>query len=155
MSTTSPAGKARVPALGAEGWFTEEDGAALLGSRCTACGTVAFPKLTYACNNPACSSRDLTEARLASTGTVWSYTDLRYQPPPPFVPTTEPYEPFALLAVELDDGGLVVLGQGVAGLSVTDLHVGARVELVVDTLFEDEEQTHTIWKWALAEEVAR
>jgi uncharacterized OB-fold protein len=142
MSTRS-----RVPALGAEGWFTEEGGAALLGSRCTTCATVFFPKVSYACGNPACPGREFEDARLAATGTVWSYTDLRYQPPPPFVPTTDPYEPFALLAVELDEDGLVVLGQAVAGVSVTDLHVGARVELVIDTLFSDDEHDHTIWKW--------
>ena len=141
--------KTRVPALGAEGWFTEDGGPALLGSRCTTCATVCFPKVSYACGNPACAGREFEEARLASTGTVWSYTDLRYQPPPPFVATTDPYEPFALVAVELDEGGLVVLGQAVAGVSVTDLHVGARVELVVDALFEDDEHEYTIWKWAL------
>src|SRR5689334_4245151 len=123
MATT----KTRVPALGAEGWFTEDGGGALLGSRCPACGTVHFPKATYACANPACGGRDLEETRLATTGTVWSYTDLRYQPPAPFVATTDPYEPFALVAVELDEGGIVVLGQAVAGVSVTDLHVGARM----------------------------
>ena len=139
--------KTRVPALGAEGWFTEEGGAALVGSRCTTCGTVAFPKVTYACPNPACGGRDVEEARLASTGTVWSYTDLRYRPPAPFVAPTDPYEPFALVAVELDGDGIVVLGQAVAGVSVTDLHVGARVALVVDTLFEDDEHAYTIWKW--------
>ena len=63
--------KTRVPALGADGWFTEEGGPALLGSRCTSCGTVAFPKVTYACPNPACGGRTFEEARLASTGTVW------------------------------------------------------------------------------------
>jgi uncharacterized OB-fold protein len=140
----------RVRALGAEGWFTEEGGAALLGSRCTACATVFFPKVSYACGNPACAGREFEEVRLAGTGTVWSYTDLRYEPPPPYVATTDPYEPFALLAVELDEGGLVVLGQAVAGVSVTDLHVGARVELVVDTLFSDDEHDYTIWKWQVS-----
>jgi uncharacterized OB-fold protein len=142
--------KTRVPALGAEGWFTEDGGAALLGSRCTACGTVYFPKVAYACGNPTCGGQDLEEVRLASTGSVWSYTDLRYQPPPPFVATTDPYEPFALVAVELDEGGIVVLGQAIAGVDVTDLHVGARMQLVVDTLFEDDDNEYTIWKWAPA-----
>jgi len=142
--------KTRVPALGGAGWFTEDGGAALLGNRCTACGTVHFPKAGYACANPACGGRELVEARLASTGSVWSYTDLRYQPPPPFVPTTDPYEPYALLAVELDEGGIVVLGQAATGIGVTDLHVGARVRLVVDTLFEDDDHEYTIWKWELA-----
>lgn len=140
--------KTRTPALGAEGWFTEEgDRPALLGSRCTTCSTVFFPKATYACQNPDCAGTEFAEARLASTGTVWSYTDARYQPPPPYVTTTDPYEPFALAAVELDEDGLVVLGQTVAGIKVTDLHVGQRMELVVETLFEDDDNTYTIWKW--------
>lgn len=139
--------KTRVPALGAEGWFTEDGGPALLGSRCTTCSTVFFPKAAYACRNPDCAGTEFADARLATTGTVWSYTDARYQPPPPYVPTTDPYEPFALAAVELDDDGLVVLGQTVAGIKVTDLHVGQRMELVVDTLFEDDEHDYTIWKW--------
>jgi len=88
--------------------------------------------------------------RLSPTGTVWSYTDARYQPPPPFVATADPFEPFALAAVELDGDGLVVLGQMVTGVGVTDLHVGAKVELVIDTLFEDDEHEYTIWKWRLA-----
>ncbi|MDQ3294724.1 MAG: OB-fold domain-containing protein [Actinomycetota bacterium] len=139
--------KARVPALGAEGWFTEEGGAALVGSRCATCGTVSFPKSTFACPNPRCAGTELIDARLSATGTVWSYTDARYQPPPPFVPTADPYVPFALAAAELGGDGLVVLGQIVDGVTVADLHVGRRVELVVDTLFADDDTEHTIWKW--------
>ncbi|MFF3372238.1 Zn-ribbon domain-containing OB-fold protein [Streptomyces sp. NPDC002680] len=139
--------RTRVPALGAEGWFTEDGGIALIGGRCTACGTVAFPAARSLCGNPACDGREFEEARLGPRGTVWSYTDLRYQPPPPFVAATEPYEPCALLAVEVDGSGLVVLGQAVAGVQVADLRVGTRVELVVDTLFSDDDHDYTIWKW--------
>ena len=77
---------------------------------------------------------------------VWSYTDARYQPPPPYVPATEPYEPFALAAVELPEG-LVVLGQVAQGYAVADLHVGAEVELVVETLYIDDEGERTTWRW--------
>ena len=28
---------------------------------------------------------------LSRRGRVWSYTDARYQPPPPYVPATDPY----------------------------------------------------------------
>lgn len=141
----------RTPALGAEGWFTDETdegGPALLGRRCTACGTVLFPPTAFTCPNPRCAGGELTEHRLSSTGTVWSYTDARYPPPAPYVVTTDPYEPFVLAAVELEDDGIVVLGQMVAGTAITDLHVGARVRLVIDTLFDDQ----SIWKWELADE---
>jgi uncharacterized OB-fold protein len=140
MSTPAPAPS---PATGAEGWFTTEDPPALLGRRCTACGTVAFPPVNAFCPNPGCAGTDFAEHRLARTGTVWSYTDSRYQPPAPYVATSDPYEPFALVAVELDDDGIVVLGQATAGVAVTDLHVGRRVELVVERLFDDQ----LVWKW--------
>ena len=71
-------------------------------------------------------------------GTVWSYTDAQYQPPPPYVPRTDPYEPFALAAVELPEG-IIVLGQVADGYGVADLRVGAEVELVVETLYADDD----------------
>jgi uncharacterized OB-fold protein len=136
------------PALGAEGWFTTDGGPALLGRRCTTCATVTFPPSGSFCPNPRCAGTEFVEHRLASTGTVWSYTDARYQPPPPYVPTSDPYEPFAIAAVELDADGIVVLGQLTAGTKVTDLHVGTRVELVVEPLFRDPDGTdQLIWKW--------
>jgi uncharacterized OB-fold protein len=136
------------PALGAEGWFTTEGGAALLGRRCTACATVAFPPVGAFCPNPGCAGVEFDEHRLASTGTVWSYTDARYQPPPPYVPTSEPYEPFAIAAVALDADDIVVLGQVATGFGLTDLHVGKRVELVVEALFPNPDGTvQLVWKW--------
>jgi uncharacterized OB-fold protein len=141
-----------MPALGAEGWFTEDGGPALIGSRCTTCSTVSFPAASFLCANPACSGRKFAEARLGPAGTVWSYTDLRYQPPPPFVAPTEPYQPYVLLAVEVDGSGVVVLGQAVAGVSVADVHVGTRVTLVVDSLFSDDDHDYTVWKWRLMED---
>jgi uncharacterized OB-fold protein len=34
-----------------------------------------------------------------------------------------------------------------AGYGVDDLSVGSPVELVVETLFEDDDHEYTIWKW--------
>lgn len=140
--------KTRVPAVGADGWFTEDgDGPALLGTRCTTCGTVFFPKQSFYCRNPECDSSEFDDVRLSQRGVVWSYTDAQYQPPPPFVPTAETHEPFAIAAVELAAEGMVVVGQVATGFGVADLKVGTEVELVVETLFEDDEHTYTIWKW--------
>jgi uncharacterized OB-fold protein len=130
------------------GWFTTGDDPALLGSRCTTCGTAFFPREEAFCRNPGCSGEAFDEVELARTGRVWSYTDARYQPPPPYIPATDPYEPFALAAVELDADGLVVLGQVAGGYGVDDLTVGAPVELVVETLYTDDEGVaRTIWRW--------
>jgi uncharacterized protein len=131
-----------------EGWFTTEAHPALLGSRCTACGTVFFPREEAFCQNPGCTGDTFDEVELSRTGRIWSYTDARYRPPPPYIAATDPYEPFALAAVELEDEGLVVLGQVAAGYSVDDLRVGARVELVVETLYTDDDGVdRTIWRW--------
>lgn len=138
---------ARLPALGAEGWFTEKGEAALVASRCAACGTLSFPPQRGYCPNPACVGREFEAARLASTGTVWSFTRIDYQPPPPYIPRDDPFQPFVLLAVEVDDCGIVVLGQAVNG-TLFDWALGTRVRLVVDTLYSEEGTEYTMWKWA-------
>jgi uncharacterized protein len=134
-----------VPAI--EGWFTTDEEPALLGSRCEACGNVSFPGQTIYCRNPGCDGDEFTAVKLSRRGRVWSYTDARYQPPPPYIPRTDPYEPFALAAVELDAEGIVVLGQVADGYGVDDLTVGAAVELVVEPLYEQDETTYVIWRW--------
>ena len=131
-----------------DGWFTTGDEPALLGTRCRACGTVFFPREEAFCRNPACDGEAFDEVPLSRRGRVWSYTDARYQPPPPYVPRTDPYEPFALAAVELADEGLVVLGQVADGYGVDDLRVGTPVEVVVETLYTgDDGLDRTIWRW--------
>ena len=138
--------KTRVPAV--DGWFTlDPDTPALIGTRCTSCGSYFFPRETYLCRNPDCLGREFDEVPLSRTGTVWSFTNAGYQPPPPYVPTSDPFEPFTIAAVELEKEKMVVLGQVVAGVSVDDLHAGQTVELVIDTLFEDDEHEYTVWKW--------
>ena len=128
-----------------EGWFTTGPEPALVGSRCTACTTVFFPRTEGFCRNPACDGEAFEDVELSRHGVVWSYTDARYQPPPPYV-AADPYEPFALAAVELPEG-LVVLGQVATGYGVEHLHVGAEVELVVETLYTDDSGDRTIWRW--------
>lgn len=134
-----------------DGWFTTGPESALLGSRCTTCGTVFFPRTGGTsgqgfCRNPACAGEEFAETELSRRGTIWSYTDAQYQPPPPYVPRTDPYEPFALAAVELPEG-LVVLGQVADGYGVADLHVGAEAELVVETLYADDSGDRLVWRW--------
>jgi uncharacterized protein len=137
MTETSPA---------IEGWFTTGPEPALLGSRCTSCASTYFPPTGGFCRNPRCSGEEFESVELSRRGRVWSYTDAQYQPPAPYVPATDPYEPFALAAVELPEG-IVVLGQVAAGHGVADLTVGSEVELVVEPLHADDTGERTIWKW--------
>ena len=84
---------------------------------------------------------------LSTRGRIWSYTDAQYQPPPPFVPPTDEHEPFCIAAVELPAEKIIILGQVVAGVAVDDLSIGQEVDVVVDTLFTDDEAEHQIFKW--------
>ncbi len=137
--------KTRLPAV--EGWFTLDDAPALLGSKCTSCGNFAFPKETYFCRNPRCQGREFVETALSRTGKVWSYTDAGYQPPEPYV-AADPYVPFAIAAVELAAEQMVVMGQVVPGCGRrTTSMSGDEVELVLDTLYEDDEHEYLVWKW--------
>jgi uncharacterized OB-fold protein len=132
-----------------EGWFTLDPQApALLGSHCASCGSYAFPKESFSCRNPHCPAPTgrLEEVTLSRRGRLWSFTDNRYAPPPPYV-AGDPFEPYAIAAVELEREKLVVLGQVARGIGVDRLEVGMEMELVLETLFEDGDGTHLVWKW--------
>lgn len=135
----------RQPAI--EGWFTTGTRPHLIGTRCTACGTVFFPPASELCRNPLCRGRDFERTELSRTGRIWSYTDAQYQPPPPYVATSDPYVPFAIAAVELADEDLVVLGQLAEGVTVHDVRVGTEVELVVEQLYESDGVGQLMYRW--------
>jgi uncharacterized OB-fold protein len=136
--------KTAVPAV--DGWFTTGDSPTLMGSRCRSCRTYAFPRETYFCRNPECDGQEFEDVALSQRGKIWSYTDARYQPPPPYR-AADPYEPFCIAAVELAAEKMVVMGQVVPGVGVGDLAIGTEVELVTDVLYEDEDHQYLVWKW--------
>ena len=119
----------------------------LLGRRCVCCGVYVFPGLgVQSCPSPACASTDFEQVELSRVGKVWSYTSASYAPPAPYV-AADPFEPFAIAAVELEKEQIVILGQVSSGVSIAELEVGSEVELVLEVLFEDEEQQQMMWKW--------
>lgn len=136
-----------------EGWFTDPpadrpEEFRLLGARCRDCSAVFFPPADSFCRNPGCGGTGLAAVPLSRHGTVWSYTDGRYRPPPPYVwdPGRE-WEPYTLVAVELAAERMVVLGQAAPGVGVDQLAVGMAVELVPGVLSEDAERIWTTWNW--------
>ncbi|MEU2421897.1 zinc ribbon domain-containing protein [Streptomyces sp. NPDC007851] len=139
--------RTRTPAV--DGWFTGEgDGFRLLGTRCAACAAVFFPREDVHCRNPECGGGDLAEVPLSRRGRIWSFTDSRYRPPSPYVSDPElPWEPYTLIAVELESERIVVLGQAVPGITVADLAVGTEVEVVPGVLYGDADTTWTTWHW--------
>jgi uncharacterized OB-fold protein len=42
---------------------------------------------------------------------------------------------------------MVILGQLAPGFDATSLEVGQEMELVIDTLSEDDENEYLVWKW--------
>ncbi len=136
----------RVAAI--EGWFTlDEDQPRLLGTRCVESGTYFFPPEHTMSRAPGFASSTLEDVELSSFGTLWSFTSATYQPPDPYIPVTDPHEPFCIAAVELEKEKLVVLGQVVAGVGVEDLEVGQRMELTLDVLYREDDTEYMVWKW--------
>jgi uncharacterized OB-fold protein len=130
-----------------DGWFTiNQDKPHLLGTQCKGCGTYYFPRQSMYCKNPACDSEEFETVELSRTGKVWSFTNACYQTPEPFV-APDPFVPFTIAAVELEKEKMIVLGQVIAGVNVSDLKAGMEMELVLDTLFEDASSEKVTWKW--------
>jgi uncharacterized protein len=128
------------------GWFTDggKEGFRLLGTRCRDCSSVFFPREDAFCRNPACAGDVLEAVALSERGRVWSYTDGRYRPPAPYVCDPDvPWEPYALVAVELEAERMVVLGQAAPGVRTTDLAVGMEVEVVPGVLADG----RPTWHW--------
>ena len=71
----------RVPTL--EGFFTDDGGAKVLGSKCATCGTPLLPQ------SAGLSQSGLHEVPTSKTapsegkGTLWSYSVANFPPPPP------------------------------------------------------------------------
>ena len=136
--------KTRVPAV--EGLFTmDAANPRLIGGKAPN-GSYCFPK-DLGGTDPYSPLGEVEEVQLSNRGRIWSYTNSCYPPPPPFVSRHEPFQPVTIAAVELAAEQMVILGQVVDGVSVDDLQVGMEVELVLDTLYEDDANEYVVWKW--------
>ena len=137
--------KQKVPAI--DGWFRMSfEEPSLLGSQCKACRSYFFPKESLYCRNPGCGGSEFEEVPLSRTGTLWSFTTNYYQPPEPYV-SPKPFVPYTVAAVELAKEQMVVLGQVAAGVDPNHLKVGMPMQLVLDTLYEDDTSEYIVWKW--------
>ena len=86
--------------------------------------------------------------RLSRTGKVWSYTSANYKPPAPFV-AKEPFAPFAIAAVELEEEGITEIATSAAKL-VRELHeAGAAGDTKVRYQYSPESFTGTELTYAL------
>lgn len=136
----------RVPIV--DGWFTNDVNApTLLGAQCPLCATYVFPPRAGYCPNPACDSASLDSVALSRFGKIWSYTENQYAPPPPYV-AADPFEPYALAAVRLEQEGLIVLGRVPHGVLAADLAVGMDMQLELDVSHRDDRHEYMVYVWA-------
>ncbi len=136
--------KNRVPAV--EGWFSLNDPPHLLGLHDPQSGTYFFPKDVAVSRAPGYADAELEDVELSRTGRLWSYTTNHYPPPEPYV-SPDPFVPYTVAAVELTEERMVVLGQLADGVDPERLEVGMQMELVLGTLYEDDENDYVVWKW--------
>ena len=122
-------------------WFTADPAPALIGLRCTSCGTYSFPPVGFTCPNPACASSDLDPTPLSARGTIWSFVVNHYPPPPPGLADG----PYGVAAVHLSAEQLVVLGRLADGVDLDALSIGDEVELVIEPIIPGEDES--VWKW--------
>lgn len=135
------------PAPVLDGWFTTGETPHLIGTRCSNCGTYYFPKLETFCRNPDCESAQFETVELSRTGKLWSFTNACYKPPEPYI-AAEPFEPYAIAAVELEREKMIVLGQVVTGIGVEALKADQPMELVVETIPDAAQPAgKLVWKW--------
>jgi uncharacterized OB-fold protein len=137
--------KKRVPAL--EGWFNmDEQNPRLVGLKDRESGSYFFPKDVSVSRAPGHADAALEEVELSNTGKLWSYTTNHYQPPEPYV-SPDPFQPYTVAAVELTAERMVVLGQLAPDVDPASLEVGMEMQLVLGTLYEDDENEYVVWKW--------
>ena len=59
----------------------------------------------------------------------------------------EPFKPFVIAAVELEKESMVICGQMMPGIQISDMQVGMEVQVALDVLYEDDEYQYMVWIW--------
>ncbi|RLI24243.1 MAG: transcriptional regulator [Candidatus Hecatellales archaeon] len=93
----------------------------LIGSRCTKCGAIHFPR-RLVCNR--CGSRELEEYKLSEKGKLLAYTVIRESPPKGY----ESQVPYIIGLVELEEG-VKILTQ-IVDVFPEEVRAGMPVEMV-------------------------
>lgn len=121
---------------GGDGVFTlTEAGPRLLGSKCTDCGTYAFPP-QKSCQR--CSGINTEATNLGTRGTLWTFTIQGFPPKsPPFIGDADlaTFKPFGVGYVEIP--GQVKVETRLTESDPSKLKIGMEMELVVDVLKTD------------------
>ncbi|MGA8545999.1 MAG: benzoylsuccinyl-CoA thiolase [Mycobacterium sp.] len=132
------------PAVG--GLFVTDPVPALIGGlRST--GSYVFPK-TALSGDPRAIDDAVSEVLLSRQGRLWSWTDSRACPPPPFISKDAQFEPIGIVAVELDKEQMIVLGQLSDHNLIPLLYVGQLMELTLALVGSQDGTPRSTWAWA-------
>lgn len=126
------------------GLFEEtKDGVRLIGSRCRNCGTATFPSQASCAK---CTSLDVVDELLPSTGLLWSWTVQRFRPKsPPYTGSTE-FEPFGVGYVELP--GACRVESRLVGTPLDRLVIGLEMEVTTMTVLGRDDAEVTTFAFA-------
>ena len=121
--------------------FTSVDGQwRLAGSRCGACGAVAFPAQASCAR---CTGSDCAPHALSATGTVWASTVQRFTPKTPYLDAAGTRGAYAVGYVDL--AGEVLVESRLLG-SFEQLGIGAPVQFALEELPGSDGQP--VWTFA-------
>lgn len=110
--------------------------ARLMGSKCSNCGEVTFPKQPWCAN---CGG-DAVELSLSTRGKLYSFTNVHNAPP-------EGYKgpiPYGVGSVEVDGVRIMC---NISEPDPSKLSIGMEMELVVDALFVDDDGNRVVGFW--------
>ena len=130
-------GKKTVP-LREELWTASGDQAGLIGSGCTLCGEIFFPKKKSAfC--PHCQHEGLQDTIIGSRGIITTFTVVRQQPAGGFYKGPVPY---AYGVVQLPDG--VNVETLFTGCRPDEIRTGLEARLAIEKLYEEDDGTEVL-----------
>lgn len=123
-------------------WIQDGENSVLLGSQCTNCREVIFPKKD---NNfcPQCHTKGLTEIKLSGEGTINGFTVVNQQPAGGFYKGPVPYA-----------YGIVRLPEGVNIMTLftacdwEKMKIDQKAQLVIEKLYEEEGQEVLTFKFS-------
>jgi len=106
----------------------------LVGSECTACSVVTFPRQTSC---PRCCGADVVPRRLGTSGRLWTWTTQEFLPKPPYAlaRSAGEFAPFRVGYVELP--GEVLVESRIVAADDEPVVIGMPMRLTFVPLFTD------------------
>lgn len=127
-------------------WTIREDKVYLLGSICEECEEIYFPpKEIDICSH--CQSESIKTIELSREGEIHSYTVVHQPPAGGFYKGTVP---FIYALVKLPEG-VIIPGHVITDME--DIKIGDTVEVVLDVLFEEDDEPVISYKFKKCGEV--